>query len=315
MAFHDAKAVFADMLLCVPKPIIGVLGVRDSMDSHRSLWSLWDMLNLVVGALYQQLISLELLKQQAELIHERGVVAEKGEAYFANVLQHLASLKQSCIELELGESKKNVERIERKISSRIKIELMPSEIGCLLELLESECSERLTYNIKKDKSATFAQEDKAWAPIDSKFKSIREDVESGLHCYALDQDTASIFHFMRVVEIGLRSLARERNVKIPKKHLDWQQWRTIINAISRKVDLIDSWKAGPAKDNALDFYRGAIGEFQAFKDVYRNHVMHTHGSYDSRESLRVLQHVRGFMERLSSKIEENPKNSIKWGRK
>ncbi len=41
--------------------------------------------------------------------------------------------------------------------------------------------------------------------------------------------------------------------------------------------------------------------------------MHARKSYDELEALGAMTHVRGFMERLASRIDENPKKQIAWG--
>jgi hypothetical protein len=66
-------------------------------------------------------------------------------------------------------------------------------------------------------------------------------------------------------------------------------------------------------DAALAFYRGALGEFEGFKDAYRNNVMHARKSYNEHEALALLNHVRDFMERLAAKIDETAKKQIRWG--
>jgi hypothetical protein len=60
----------------------------------------------------------------------------------------------------------------------------------------------------------------------------------------------------------------------------------------------------------LEFYRGALGEFEAFKDTYRNNVMHVRKDYDEPQALSVMNHVREFI--LAAKIDEHPK-AIRWG--
>lgn len=120
---------------------------------------------------------------------------------------------------------------------------------------------------------------------------------------------------MRVAESGLRALARERRVSVPKKPLEWATWQDILSKIKKSVDAMTMWRAGPAKDAALEFYRGAQGEFESFKDTYRNNVMHSRQSYDEFRAASVLIHVRDFMERLASKIDEREIKAIRWGRK
>ena len=79
-----------------------------------------------------------------------------------------------------------------------------------------------------------------------------------------------------------------------------------------EIEKIAKRKAGPSRDAALEFYRGALGEFEAFKDTYRNNVMHVRKAYDEPQALSVMNHVREFMIRLAAKIDENPK-AIRWG--
>src|SRR6266576_6774055 len=64
--------------------------------------------------------------------------------------------------------------------------------------------------------------------------------------------------------------------------------------------------AGREKDELLEFYRGAIGEFQGFKDAYRNFIMHMRerGDYDEDEARSLITRVAHFMTRLGNKIDE-----------
>jgi hypothetical protein len=119
---------------------------------------------------------------------------------------------------------------------------------------------------------------------------------------------------MRTAECGLRALPRERRVRVPKRPLEWATWQDILNQIKKSVDSIAGRRAGPAKDAALEFYRGTLGEFEAFKDTYRNNVMHTRRTYDEHQAASVLVHVREFMARLAAKIDERSIKAIRWGR-
>ena len=118
---------------------------------------------------------------------------------------------------------------------------------------------------------------------------------------------------MRVAEIGLRAFARKLRVSVPKKKgpLEWQDWHTILRAIAHKIDERASKPRGAAKDAAMEFYRGAMCHFESFKDVYRNNVMHTRKHYDTATAASVLSHVREFMERLATKVQEKPKKASK----
>jgi hypothetical protein len=118
---------------------------------------------------------------------------------------------------------------------------------------------------------------------------------------------------MRVAEHGLRAVAKERRVKLIKnKPIKWATWQEIIRAIrDAQAEIGKTKPAGPGKDEALAFYSGAVSHLEAFKDKYRNLVMHVRENYDEHQADGVMMHVREFMAWLSAKIGENPK-PIRW---
>ena len=164
---------------------------------------------------------------------------------------------------------------------------------------------------KGQKLATW-QDD--WKRALAAFPEIQHDVFAATDCYALGHCTASIFHSMRVAEHGLRALAKERKVKLPKsKQLEWGTWQEIIKALDDEIKAIGTTKkAGAAKDAALEFYSGARADLNGFKDEFRNQVSHVRASYDEQQALRALNNVNNFIERIAAKIDHNH-SRIRWG--
>jgi hypothetical protein len=149
------------------------------------------------------------------------------------------------------------------------------------------------------------------------FPSTRADVLSAGNCHAVEEYTACVFHCMRVVEKGIRALARERNIKVIKgKLLEWNDWGAIIKAIrDRSEQFAAKLRPGPARDKIFEFYRGATGEMEGFKDTYRNYVTHDRATYDKHDSLTAYHRVGEFMKRLAVQLSENYAGAIKWPRK
>ncbi len=87
------------------------------------------------------------------------------------------------------------------------------------------------------------------------------------------------------------------------KHIDWGQWQEIIKELNDEIKVIGQKPAGAPKDNALSFYSGAVADLNAFKDEYRNQVMHVRKAYDQHQALRALGQVHAFMQRISEKID------------
>jgi hypothetical protein len=144
------------------------------------------------------------------------------------------------------------------------------------------------------------------------FSSVEKEIERGLDCFGFEDYDGCVFHMMRVAEMGMRALARERQVTFPKHPLEWADWQNIIEGIEKSVRTTGpAMSRGPAKDAALAFYSGAVGQLHAFKDTFRNATMHVRKNYDELEALRAINQVRDFMNGLSAKIGEKTKTPIR----
>ena len=176
--------------------------------------------------------------------------------------------------------------------------------GCALrEALRIEFKQHMFFAYSKAKGQKFNEWADDWHKIIAAFPDVRQESFAATDCYALGYDTASVFHSMRVAEIGLRALAKERRVTLPKnKPVEWGTWQEIIKALDDEIKRIgQTWKAGNKKDAALDFYSGARADLNAFKDEYRNLVMHVRKQYDEFQALRALTRVHDFMARLTER--------------
>jgi len=219
-----------------------------------------------------------------------------------------------CVGIYLNAAVHRIQLFTRKLGQPMKGVDFIAEVRALRETMEGEIQAVYFFHYQPIQANTVLRFAEDWGPVVSQFPSAKADAFSAVDCWAMGQSTAAVFHLMRVAEYGLRALARERSVSLPKgRPLEWGDWHQIIEGIGKKVELIANKKAGKKRDGALEFYRGSLGEFQAFKDAYRNNVMHTRRSYDEHEARSVMNHVREFMTRLAAKIGENPK-TIRWGK-
>jgi hypothetical protein len=54
-------------------------------------------------------------------------------------------------------------------------------------------------------------------------------------------------------------------------------------------------------------------ELRAFKNKFRNGVMHTRDQYDRDEAMSAFNHVRQFMQILAGKVSEQTRTPLIWG--
>jgi hypothetical protein len=196
---------------------------------------------------------------------------------------------------------------ERITHGQLAIELKP-----LLEALEDDLRKLHLYLYPQHKFIPLLQMPGVWAPAFAAFPSAKDEAEEGIDCYGLEHNTACVFHMMRVVEHGLRALARERGVSFPNRPVEWATWQQMLDQIeSSGRKAARALPAGPQRDAALGFYSGAAGQIHAFKDKYRNMVMHVRRRYGEVEALQSINQVRDFMNGLSVKIGEKIRKPIR----
>lgn len=283
---------------------------RPSWESRR-LWSLWDMIGYLHGVLHIHIDHIELLAGLAMAIEGTSYTKDK---FIKDCHKTLSDTKKTCDEYELMGSSEYIDDFDKDLDIRTEISAISHELTTIVKLLKQEASHRLIFCIKKEKGDILEKNMRMWEPIIDAFPSADPELLEAIKSYQFELNNACVFHLMRVAEYGLRALARERSVSFPTKPVEWAHWQDLLTQIDRSVDA--QWakaSAGPAKDAALGFYKGALAHFHAFKDKYRNAVMHVRKRYDEHEALQALTQVRDFMAVLSAKIGEKTRSPIrKW---
>jgi hypothetical protein len=189
-------------------------------------------------------------------------------------------------------------------------EQLHRDLVTLTEAIEDDIKTEYFYHYPRNKAALIFQNG-VWLPAFEAFPSTRPEAEAGIDCYALGHPTACAFHMMRVAELGMRALARERQVTFPRHPLEWAEWENIIDGIESSARAAtNGWSRGPARDAARSFYTAAVAQLRAFKET-RNRLMHTRGSFDDLDAQRAMNQVRDFMVGLSAKIGEKTRAPIR----
>lgn len=172
-------------------------------------------------------------------------------------------------------------------------------ISKLTTMLESELSEQWFIYIPEDKLLWVNNAETFGLNVIKAFPSAREDIKEAGNCYAIGCPTACVFHAMRILEYGLKALAKEVSLTF-----DVQQWENIIDQIEAEIKRQGSQPKSVAKDERLQFLSEAAKQFTYFKDGWRNYVSHARASYDMSQAYSALDHVKSFMIQLSSRLRE-----------
>ncbi|MFZ3324412.1 MAG: hypothetical protein WA231_00320, partial [Methylocella sp.] len=195
-----------------------------------------------------------------------------------------------------------IEKMHKRLSDGMRNRDIASELRVLRETIDDGVKEQMIYRYPQEKSNVLKNWKVSWAPILSSFPSADKDIIAGVDLWALDHSTASVFHFMRVLEHGLRALTTDVGVKF-----DIQNWQNVIDEIEAEIrKLGKTLPRGAAKSDRLQFLSEAAKEFVYFKDGWRNYASHNRVAYDEHQARSVLEHVRSFMNGLAAKLKEVP---------
>ena len=226
-----------------------------------------------------------------------------------DIEQNNQMLNLSIIELihfNLPQSLKYAERMQREFSSgNYKNREFKNSVGILRERIQDELADIIFMFIPKDEAPYFQNERIFGEEVAVKFPQASEDIAEAGNCLAMGRYTACIFHLMRVVEYGLRALAKDLRIKFtrsPSTPVELREWGEIINAIETKIGEIEKRKRTHKREFDLEFYHGAGAQFRHFKNAWRNHVMHTRAHYDESQAKSVMSHVREFMQHLATRL-------------
>jgi hypothetical protein len=213
----------------------------------------------------------------------------------ADLIGELNSVVSKCREIGLEVSALQVEAAIQNVLNRGQTCIQVSEMFTGLgQVIANEMSTHLFLWVPKEKSKYYDQQQLFGEPVDTNFPSGHRDIRDAGSCYALNKNTACVMHSMRVLELGLLSLANKLSVAIRKP-----DWENIINDIEAAIGKINGPHAGVNWKKERDFYSGAAKDFRYFKNAWRNSAMHVHEHYDEPEARLILDHVKSFMAHLA----------------
>jgi hypothetical protein len=270
------------------------------LENPYRLVSLWDMLrfyaedfcyaSLLIGQIYMDL--------QSKMPQETSWMAVSGAT---------KALERHCRNIGLPVTLRQIERVNDLMQNGI-LSQTPSGFARLGREI-ADISARLVDELRAkqillmpDAHLTYYEQSEPLfgAPVASNFSSASYDIAEAGKCYSLNRSTACVFHLMRVLEVGLGPLAKRFNV--PCDHTNWE---TVINRIEKAINEIDRDPNRPPNwKDEREFWSQCASHFRVVKDAWRNYTAHARGKYDEQEALDMLGNVRGFMQKLATRLHE-----------
>jgi hypothetical protein len=166
--------------------------------------------------------------------------------------------------------------------------------------LTNELNDRFFVYLNAEEKKAYCDAMPFGADVVTAFPSSETDIIEASKCFAMERNTACVFHCMRVLETGLRIMAADVGVIF-----DIQNWQNVIDQIEAEIkQLGKSLPRGVPKTQRMQELSEAAMQFTYFKDVWRNHVSHNRAKYDADRARSVFTHTREFMASLAKWLQE-----------
>jgi hypothetical protein len=265
------------------------------------LVSLWDLMRL--AELHKLVEEMRNLWVSATLYKTLG---DKGVGQISIMDEALKKLDSMCIELDLPVSQLHIVDARQHLKSFHLLNIDPQRFnlpemaaGTVSNNIEKEMSLKRFFFLPHDKVGGIRRGE-FWHCCFRCVSINSDDASEACKCYGLSRNTACVFHLMRVLEIGLGALAKHFN-----KPFDHANWETIINQIEKAISEIDKDPNRPPNwKDEREFWSQCSSHFRVIKDAWRNYTIHVRGKFDEQEALDMLGNVRGFMQKLSTRLHE-----------
>jgi hypothetical protein len=258
----------------------GVLAVSGGM-------RLLDMLKRYAFSFYEVVVRIERARRTA------SVDSGRVNAYRLEELsESLTQIRAECVKLDLVHTPDLISHVESEVLRRGKdytCEDMVNHLETLASSFATELRKELFFRIADERIKYFENVDLFGSQVNFAFPSCGPDITNAGNCCALEQNDASAFHSMKILERGLCVLAKKFGVDFSHTN-----WHNVIEQIEKQIRNMNS-SFGPDWKEQQKFYSQAALHFMFLKDAWRNHIMHVGDVYDEGRALSILSHVRELM--------------------
>jgi len=169
-------------------------------------------------------------------------------------------------------------------------------IGHLFLSLKTEFGAQSFFALSSNEARFFFAAEPPFGPeVQAKFSdSVSEDTREASKCIACSRYTASVFHLMRVLEVGVGQFAGLLGVQPLDKRGKDKNWQNFLDETDKAIRQL------PTQDLLTKKYAAISANLYSVKVAWRNEVMHPKQSYTEEQALEVFAASKAFMRELAS---------------
>jgi hypothetical protein len=289
-----------------------------------ALWNLWDMLKFSAANFYKLTTSAHAAKayidaSNAALSQITSIVPQFNNNKFTDscfsdpkalnlLLDQSQYLREAAVELGANITAMAIDEYRNTLQkdNSILFGKLSSNYSDIFKTLERELSTTHLFSLNADEYKYFEPSDPLFGQdFEAKFGTLGAfELDEAAKCMALGRPTAAVFHMMRILEVGIKALAKCLGIPDPIKPSE-RNWEKILERIM-KDGIEKKWpNAANRMSGDGEFFEDLYATLDAVKNPWRNSTMHVEEKKTDQEAEHIFVAVRGFMMRLSSRMDED----------
>jgi len=179
-----------------------------------------------------------------------------------------------------------------------------SEIKALGRIFRDEIDTYKFMFVPPEKQSFYDDQQLFGEEVNNNFPSAIIDIEEAGKCFALSRSTASVFHLMRVVEIGLMAFAQGLGIVGSIKTAQ-PSWGRVLSLTNTEIQNQNRSPSSSWTAEKRGVFENIQADLMAVKNAWRNPTMHVENIYDEERARDVFNAVRGFMRHLAHHLDES----------
>jgi hypothetical protein len=186
-----------------------------------------------------------------------------------------------------------VVRGERKLTT----ESFREHVRNLFKTIDMDLSNRVFLSVEPLQVRFYREEYPFGEIVAERFRGAVRDSREAAKCLALDRPTACVFHLMRVMEIGLRAVAKALGIE---HATSWERYLDKIDTEMKRrpADQTPDWKASEP------FFKDVSAHLNSIKLAWRNPTVHVERDYSSGEAEDIFNAIGVLMRHLATRLSE-----------
>jgi hypothetical protein len=279
----------------IPEELVTRLEVYPWSGSRFGVVSLLDVLRYAAEDFWKACELLTLLAgEPLVLSHPNG--RKNAFAALNQLLAHCGKLK---IKVSLKEAEKMLPVFNSPDPDPETIRILAARLS---SVIHSELDSELFFQMEPTRLEYWGTDWLLGSPIYHAFPMAHEEIQSAGRCYAYGEPVACVFHLMRVIDAGLRSVADSLNIPYNARNWSGIADKLQSNMEEKYKNKTDDWK------QKEPFYASILTDIQSISRAHRNPVLHeVEKKYTDADAFYLLTVTERFMGHLAENgMKEKP---------